>query len=509
MSETGTKEPLTEASLSPRPVETVPEVMDTAQTGFAAFSVLPMEKRIELLKELRYLIADQAEQLSRIISESTGKPVTEALTTEVMVVCDAILHAQKRAPEALATRRIKTPITFIGKSSYSEYKPRGTVLIISPWNFPFMLAMVPAVEALAAGNSIILKPSEETPRVAAAISSVFEKIGFPRGTVQVLLGGPELGDALVRARPDFVHFTGSVATGRSIASVTGPGLIPTTLELGGKDPMVVFDDANIERAVQGALWGAFSNSGQVCMSVERLYVQRTIFDDFVKKLVQETQRLKVGYGGEDDIGPMTTLRQLQTVKRHVLESLAQGARLECGDHPDRWDMETRLIRPMVLTQVNHQMALMHEETFGPVLPVMAFDDETEAVLLANDSTYGLNSSVWTRDSVRGKRVISLLDTGGALLNDVILTIGNPYLPYGGAQDSGVGAYHADLGIQNFAQQKAVMVDRGRKLREVNWFPYQGKQVLFETLLTSYWGSRKNLAKFGYSYLRLLARAKKG
>ncbi|TAN31177.1 MAG: aldehyde dehydrogenase family protein [Actinomycetota bacterium] len=490
-------------------ISQLPTIISTARAGFREYSQMPIDQRLNFLRKLRYRLVERQDEISDVIAASTGKIKVEALTTEVMVVADAILHLEKRAKKALATTRAKTPITFIGKQSYVEYKARGVVAIISPWNFPFMLAMVPAVEALAAGNALIIKPSEETPPVGMLIESLFQEIGMPPGVVQVLYGGGDLGEALVRSSPDFVHFTGAVNTGRAISAVTGPELIPTTLELGGKDPMIVFEDANIKRAVNGAIWGAFANSGQVCMSVERLYVHNSIFDSFLDLLVQETSKLNVGNDANDDIGTMTIHRQVELVKRHVKAALDDGAKLLTGDHPDTWEEGSLKLQPMILTNVKQDMAVMQEETFGPVLPVMRFDSTEEAIELANDSRFGLTSSVWTQDLARGKRVISRMRTAGALLNDVLLTIGNPYLPYGGNKESGVGYEHADLGVQNFSLQTAVMVDRGRKLREVNWFPYLGKEELFQDLLQSYWSSTRNFGIFGLSYLRLLRKGRKG
>ncbi len=489
-------------------ISRLPSIMESARAGFSEFSKMSMSQRLEFLKQLRYKIVERQDEISDVIATSTGKVKTEALTTEVMVVVDAILHVEKRASKALGTTRIKTPITFIGKQSYLEYKPRGVVAVISTWNFPFMLSMIPAVEALAAGNSVIIKPSEETPPVGMLIESLFGDLDLPAGTVQIVHGGPDLGESLLKSKPDFVHFTGSESVGRKIAAVTGPSLIPTTLELGGKDPMIVFEDSNIERAVNGAIWGAFANAGQVCMAVERVYVQRPIYEKFLELLVHETNKLKVGDDNNDDIGNMTVHEQVEVVRRHVKDALDHGAKLLTGDHPDSWEEGSLKLRPMILTDVKNDMMVMQEETFGPVLPIMPFETEEQAVALANDSRFGLNSSVWTRDLAKGRKVISQLKTGGALLNDVIITIGNPYLPYGGAKQSGVGSYHADLGMQSFAIQTAVMVDRGRKIRETHWFPYIGKEELFGDLLTSYWSSSRNYAKFGLSYLKLLAKARK-
>ncbi len=498
-------------SVSPNLTEVsqLPAIMASAQAGFGEFSKMPISQRVDFIKQLRYRIVERQDEIADVIATSTGKIKIEALTTEIMVVVDAMLHVEKRATKALGTTRIKTPITFIGKQSYLEYKPRGVVAVISTWNFPFMLSMVPAIEALVAGNSVIIKPSEETPPVCRLIASLFQDISLPEGTVQVIHGGPDLGEALLKSKPDFVHFTGSENVGRKIAAVTGPALIPTILELGGKDPMIVFEDSNLERAVNGAMWGAFSNAGQVCMSVERVYVQRPVYDRFLERLVRETNKLRVGDGNDDDIGSMTVHEQIEIVKRHVKDALDRGAKLMTGDHPDTWQKGSLKLRPIILTDVKQDMMVMQEETFGPVLPIMPFDTVEQAVALANDSRFGLNSSVWTKDLSKGRSFISQLKTGGALLNDVILTIGNAYLPYGGTKQSGVGSYHSDLGMQSFSIQTAVMADRGRKLRETHWFPYKGKEELFADLLNSYWSSSRNFGKFGLSYLKLLAKARKG
>ncbi|HEY9576952.1 MAG TPA: aldehyde dehydrogenase family protein, partial [Pseudobacillus sp.] len=357
--------------------------------------------------------------------------------------------------------------------------------------------------ALVAGNAVILKPSEITPMVGVLIEDLFRKAGFPQGLLQVAHGGKELGAALVEGKPDFIHFTGSVRTGKVIQAEAARQLIPTLLELGGKDPMIVCADANIERAVRGAIWGAFTNSGQVCMSVERVYVDKSVYQEFVDRLVQETQSLKQGIASDSDIGSMTFPKQTAIIKEHVKEALEKGAKLITGEHPDQWEDDQMFIKPMILTNVHHEMAIMQEETFGPVLPVMSFDTEEEAVSLANDTRFGLNASVWTADIDRGKQIVSRLVSGNAVINDVIITVANPYLPYGGAKEGGIGAYHGDVGMQSFCVQTAVMVDKGYKKKEVNWFPYDGKYELFTSLIRSFWGEKRNWGQFLAAYRKLL------
>ncbi|OCA92138.1 aldehyde dehydrogenase family protein [Pseudobacillus wudalianchiensis] len=490
-------------TLDETPLERAEDLYDNANKAFLTWSGLSISERVHFLQKLRLSIVEQLDDIVKVIHDSTGKVAVEALTTEVMTVVDSISHIEKRAAAALKTRKVKTPITFIGKSSYIEYKPRGTVLVISPWNFPFQLSMIPIVEALVAGNAVILKPSEITPMVGVLIEQLFEQAGFPAGLLQVAHGGKELGAALVKGKPDFIHFTGSVRTGKIIQAEAAKQLIPTLLELGGKDPMIVCADANMERAVQGAIWGAFTNSGQVCMSVERVYVDKSIYQKFVDRLVQETQALKQGIAADSDIGSMTFPQQTAIIKAHVKDALEKGAELIAGDHPDQWKDGQMFIEPMILTKVDHGMAIMQEETFGPVLPVMPFETEEEAIALANDTRFGLNASVWTADLDRGKRIVSRLISGNAVINDVIITVANPYLPYGGAKEGGIGAYHGDVGMQNFCVQTAVMVDKGHKKKEVNWYPYEGKYEAFVKLIRSFWGEKRDWGQFLSAYKKLL------
>jgi acyl-CoA reductase-like NAD-dependent aldehyde dehydrogenase len=316
-------------------------------------------------------------------------------------------------------------------------------------------------------------------------------------------GGRELGAALVEGHPDYIFFTGSVRTGRMVAEAAARQLIPVTLELGGKDPMIVFADAPLERAVQAALWGGLMNSGQVCMSVERVYVERSIFDRFVLGLVEEVGRLRQGREDGSDIGAMTSLQQVEIVRSQVEDALARGARLLTGQPPSNWDLSRGLfVPPMVLTDVTPDMKVMREETFGPVLPVMPFDSEDEAITLANDTPYGLSASVWSRDVNRARRVASRLVCGNALVNDVVITVANHHLPYGGEKASGIGRYHGEVGMRQFCVQTSVMVDKGRRRRELNWFPYAGKYALFRELAASFYGPTRHWIRFLRAYLRL-------
>ncbi|MBO8172858.1 MAG: aldehyde dehydrogenase family protein [Bacillaceae bacterium] len=486
------------------PLAKVPLMYEKARQAFPAWAEMPVKKRVEHLRSLRLYMLEHMEELVQVITDSTGKVAVEALTADILTVVDAVQHMEKTAASALAPRRVSTPLLFFGKKSYIEYKPRGVVLVISPWNYPFQLAMIPVVSALAAGNTVILKPSEVTPLVGKWIETLFHESGFPEGVVQVAHGGKELGAGLVERKPDYIFFTGSVRTGKIIQEQAARYLIPTTLELGGKDPMIVFGDAHLERAVKGAVWGGLTNSGQVCMSVERLYVEKPVYDRFVRQLVKEVNRLQQGRGTDDDLGSMTFPGQIDIVREHIEDALARGARLLTGQEPSRWNMDNGMfLEPMVLVDVTPDMKVMREESFGPILPVMPFEGEDEAVRLANDSPYGLNASVWSRDLEKAKRIASRLVSGNVVINDVMITVANPHLPFGGVKESGIGRYHGDVGLQTFCHQTSVMVDPGKSASEVNWFPYRGKYPLFLQLIRSYFGEKKAWWRFIKSYLHLL------
>ena len=482
------------------------EFYTRARTAFQSWGKTNIEERLSYLRKLRLYIVEHLDEVAKVISQDTGKVQVEALTADILVVLDAIQHLEKHAKKSLQTRKMPTPLLLFGKKSYVEYKPRGVVLVISPWNYPFQLAMVPIIYALAAGNTVILKPSEVTPLVGKLIEDLFEKAGFPSDVVQVGHGGKEVGAAFTSGKPDYIFFTGSVRTGKIIQAQAAKDLIPTTLELGGKDPMIVFADANIDRAVKGALWGAFTNAGQVCMSVERLYVERSIYETFKEKLREEVKQLKVGFQDDSDIGSMTFPGQIDIVKSHVEEALGEGGELLTGSHPKDWNTEKGLfLQPMVVAGAKHHLKIIQDESFGPILPLIPFDTEGEVVQLANDTPFGLNASVWSSNLDRAKRVASQLISGNVVINDVIITVANPYLPFGGAKESGIGRYHGDIGLEIFTHQTAVMVDSGKKKTEVNWYPYKGKYPLFKQLIEGYFGGKRDWVRFVKSYLGLLRR----
>ena len=473
-----------------------------AREAFQEWCGLSIKERVRYIENLQHVMVEQMEELVEIIVQNTGKVPVDALVSDIMPTLEGIQYVVKHAEKVLSPQKVKTPLLLIGKKSYIEYMPRGVVLVISPWNYPVQLSIVPVVSALAGGNTVILKPSEVTPLVGQYLEQLFQLAGFPEHVVQVAHGGKEVGAAFVAGEPDYIFFTGSVRTGQIIQEKAARKLIPTTLELGGKDPFIVFRDANLKRAAKAAVWGAFTNAGQVCMSAERVYVEEAVYDQFLELVKAETEKLTTGTDYDHDVGTMTYPLQKEIVKKQVEEALRNGAELITGLHPDEWD-DTLLIEPMVLSNVDHRMEVACEETFGPVMPVMTFQTEEEVIRLANDSPYGLNASVWTEDLQKGRRVARRLVSGAVTINEVIITVANHYLPFGGAKQSGMGRYHGEQGLTIFCHEKAIVVHRGRFHSEIHWYPYKEKYHNFLTLFQSYFAKRRSWIRFIRSYVNLL------
>lgn len=491
------------------PLAACPEMVQKSRRAFAAWSREPMAARLALLRRLREHVIDHLDELVEVIVAGTGKPPVEALTAEVLVVADTIHYLEAHAEQILAAKRVKTPLLLWGKRSYVTYMPRGVVLVISPWNFPFQLAMVPLVSALAAGNSVILKPSEVTPLVGKWMEQLFQRVGVPDDLVQVAHGDGQVGAALIEAGPDYIFFTGSVRTGKIVQQEAAKRLIPTTLELGGKDPMIVFADAHLERAAKGAVWGALTNCGQVCMSVERIYVEKPVYESFLHLLRREVERLsRQPHDEERDLGAMTFPKQRDIVREQVSDALTRGARCAGGVPPELWKPAPEMfVPPVILTDLSADMTVMREETFGPVLCVIPFESEEEALRLANDTIYGLNASVWSRDLAKARRVAERLVSGSVVINDVIVSVSNPHLPFGGVKASGIGRYHGEIGLQTFCHQKSIVIDSGKRKSEVHWYPYRGKREPFRRLIRRLYGKKRSWPMVLRAYRELLKRSK--
>ncbi|MCA9638303.1 MAG: aldehyde dehydrogenase family protein, partial [Myxococcales bacterium] len=444
-----------------------------ARAAFPAWSALSLEARMERLDRLRHVLVERGEEFAARLSEDTGKPRIESLSTELLLVPTLLDYHRKVAAKVLGRRKVWTPIYLAPKASYVEHFPRGVIGVISPWNFPFQLAIAPILQALTAGNTCVLKPSEVTPIAGELIREVFAAIDLPAGVVEVVQGDGGTGAPLCRADVDMIFFTGSVATGRKVMAACAARPIPCELELGGKDAMIICEDAPLERAVRGAAWGGFTNAGQACISVERLFVVDAIYDRFVALFEREVGALRVGGPDEDaDVGPMIFKGQLATVERHLREAVADGAKILVGG--ERVERAGQFFAPTVIVDVRPEMSIYREETFGPVVPIIRVKDEEEAIRLANSHEYGLNASVWTRDLDRGVAIASRLECGQVSVNDVLSSAGHPGLPFGGVKSSGIGRYHGEEGLRAFTHVRAILVDRALTKAEPYWYPYGGK-----------------------------------
>ncbi|HEX8852278.1 MAG TPA: aldehyde dehydrogenase family protein, partial [Pyrinomonadaceae bacterium] len=450
------RDPATGAELARVPVRTAEEVgraVARARAAQKSWSALSFRERGRIVFAARALVLAEMDELAQLISRESGKPAAEAISMEIVPTLDLMQFFARRTARLLKPERIPIGLyELMGRTSYVEYRPLGVVGIISPWNFPWAIPLGEVVMALMAGNAVVLKPSELTPLVALKIGDMFERAGLPAGLLEIVTGAGATGAALVESGVDKIMFTGSVATGKRVAEAAARRLVPVVLELGGKDPMLVFEDADIEAAAHAAVWGAFANSGQACASVERCYIDERVAPAFTTRVVELTRALKQDIGAREgaDLGAMSSARQLSIVEEHVREAVEHGARVLTGggraDIEGVTQDETLFHQPTVLADVNHTMRVMREETFGPVLPLMTFKTEEEAVRLANDSEFGLTASVWTRDIGRGRRVASRVEAGTVMVNEVLYTHGIAQTPWGGVKQSGLGRTHGRLGL---------------------------------------------------------------
>jgi succinate-semialdehyde dehydrogenase/glutarate-semialdehyde dehydrogenase len=453
-----------------------------AQKSWGARS---FRERADVVMRARALVLEEMDEIAELISRESGKPAAEALAMEIVPTLDLMQFFARKTERMLRPEKIDIGLyRFMGRSSTVEYRPVGVVGIISPWNFPWATPLGEVVMALMAGNTAVVKPSELTPLVGLKVGEVFARAGLPAGTLRIVTGDGSTGAALVEAGVDKVMFTGSVPTGRRVAEAAARKLIPVVLELGGKDPMIVFEDADLDAASEAAVWGAFANSGQACASVERCYVHEAVAEDFTRRVVEKVKALtQAGGGVACDLGSMSSERQFRTVEEHVREAVARGARVLAGGGRARGCSERGWFHePTVLAGVDHTMVVMREETFGPVLPLMTFREEEEAVRLANDSPFGLTASVWTRSIKRGRRVAHAIEAGTVMVNEVLYTHGIAQTPWGGVKQSGLGRTHGRLGLLEMVAPHHVHVNRLARLQDVWWFTYTpGAASLFRSL----------------------------
>jgi acyl-CoA reductase-like NAD-dependent aldehyde dehydrogenase len=480
-----THEPIGEVPItSPEEVRAAVARARAAQPAWAARSFA--ERARVLLRAVAILRREQDRYIDVIRSE-TGRSRFETVMMEIFPACDALTYYAKQAEKVLTDRRpgmhlLKT------KKLLITYRPLGVVGIITPWNGPFILGLNPTAQALMAGNAVIVKPSEVTPFSGALVGELFRDAGLPEDVLQILPGDGSTGAALLEAGVDKISFTGSVATGRKVGETCGRNLIPCTLELGGKDAMIVLEDADVERAAGGAVFGGFFNAGQFCCGTERIYAHRAVAEELTRRIVEKARQLRQATHGEYDVGPMIWPRQLETIERHMADAVAKGATVLCGGKRNTAVGEL-FYEPTVLVDVTQDMLIMQEETFGPILPIVRVADEEEAIRLANDSIYGLSGTVWSKDEARAIRVAKRLDTGSVCVNESSITYGAHEAPFGGRKCSGVGQVNGELGLRGYCHAQPIVIDRFGPKEEHVWYPYTAdKEKVLQRVMRWVWGT---------------------
>ena len=477
-----------------------------ARSALPAWRDLGYEGRGKALLRLRDKLRDDHRGIAELLSRENGKPLPDALT-EVLSACEFLAYYAKHAGDFLKDRPIQVPNPILRNAkTFLAYQPKGVVGVITPWNYPLLLSMSSIAAALAAGNTVVHKPSEWTPLLAERLDRLAQEV-LPEGVLGLLTGDGSTGAALLETALDHVCFTGSVATGIVVARRAAEKLITVTLELGGKDPAVVMPDADLDFTARGVVWAAFSNAGQACASIERLYVPRSLMVGLSERILRRVEALSVGHGLEPgvEVGPIISEQQLAKIDAQVQDAIAKGATVLMGGH--RLTREGTYYAPTVITDVTPAMTLMQEETFGPVLPLIPVDTVEEAIRLANDSPFGLNASVWGRDLQAAEEVARQLEAGTVWVNTGLDTYGVPQTPRGGFKLGGIGKVGGEAGLLELVESKLIDVNRSGRARPF-WYPAGRGLVDFFTgsLMTLHGGSLRARVQGAMTLLRNLPRS---
>ena len=455
----------------------VAEAIDRARRAQPSWAATSMKTRRDIVERALQLVLERQDEIIDTVVAETGKARTDAMSMEVFSVADSLCYYAKNAEKFLKPRKRKVHgILGMVKQLRIVYKPLGVVGLITPWNGPFVLVMNQAVQAILAGNTVVAKGSEVTPYSAKLAETILNDAGLPEGVLQVLLGDGETGAAIVRGGVDKVSFTGSVATGRKVAEACASQLIPCTLELGGNDAMIVCADADLDRAADGAWLGSCMNTGHYCCGTERIYVVEEVYDEFLALVMEKGQHLKQGqqHGWEEDVGAVFWDRQMAIIEAHVEDARAKGANILMGGRRNP-GLQGLYYEPTVITEVSNAMDIMQLETFGPILCIQKVRSEDEALALANDSEFGLNGNVWTKDKAKGYTLAAAIDTGSCSVNDMAVSYGIPAAPFGGKKNSGLGQVNGKKGMRGYCHEMPIVIDRfGGKMQ--NAYPNSAKNA---------------------------------
>jgi succinate-semialdehyde dehydrogenase/glutarate-semialdehyde dehydrogenase len=450
--------------------EEVSRAIDEARRAFPAWSQSSFATRARIFRRAASHLAERAEQYAEVICSETGKTQLDAMLAEVFPTCDLCHYYAKNSERFLRPVKVGGSMVLPGRRAYYTFEPRGVVGVIAPWNYPFTLASGPVISALAAGNAVVLKPSSQTTASAKILEEILREAGLPDEVLQVVTGsGSVTGRALIENPDvDMLFFTGSSEVGIEVNREAAENLVPAVMELGGKDSMIVSRNADLDRAAHAAAWGSFFNSGQTCTGVEFCFVERAVYTVFLNKVLDITGQIESGtLSGQ--VGSMTMESQVKIVEEQIEDAVAKGARVLCGG-ARRSNGGGLFFAPTVITEIRPGMKIWQEETFGPILPVVAFDKPEEAIEMANSTQYGLAGSVFSEDMEEARMYASRMETGSVNINDCLVTYALPSLPFGGVKASGVGYYHGEMGIRNFCRIKSVTEFKGLYTKEFFHYP---------------------------------------
>ena len=451
----------------------VTEAVEAAKHAFGIWKKTGVWERARILAAVGDEILNQSQELKALITKEMGRPLAES-DIEVLETSDMVKYFANEGKTYLGGDAIPiNPELFPNKFSFTKSEPIGVIGIIKPWNYPLELPFWSIAPALLAGNTVILKPSELTPFVGIEIGKICKDAGIPDGVINVITGDGTTGEYLVRSDVDMISFTGSAEIGKKIMKNSAEKLHKISLELGGSDPFIVFKDADIEEAINGAVWGRFTNCGQVCVAAKRIFVHAEIADTFIKGFIEKTKNLVIGNGLEasTDVGPLVSLRQLEELEKQVIDAVEKGGKIECGGKiPSISTNGGFYYEPTVLTKITDKMKVMNEEVFGPVAVISTFNGIEDAISLANNTVYGLGASIWTNNLDITMRVSQELECGTVWVNEI--NVAYAECPWGGIKQSGMGKELSKHGIREYVNIKHINIDYGAEKTRDWWFPYK-------------------------------------
>jgi len=456
------------------PNEEIAAIVARARRAQQAWGVLPLDERVERLLRFRDAIVDRADEIVEVIAQECGKPRNEALAHEVLIVADLATYYCRNAARILAPQEIPMHL-MKHRKAYVHYAPRGVVGVISPWNFPFTIPMGDVFAALVTGSAVVVKPSEVTPLTMKKAKEIYDSTGLPEDLFGVVYGYGPAGQALVESGIQKLVFTGGTETGKKVAAACGANLVPCVMELGGKAPLIACADADLERTARAVVFGGFANSGQVCISVERVYAHKDLYEPLVNRVKQLVGELRQGDPMRDyvDVGAIIFPKQIEVAEKHIEDALKKGAELVTGGR--KMEGPGQFFQPTVLANCSHDMTVMTEEIFGPIVPIQKVESEEAAVALANSSHLGLNAYVFTKDREKGRRIAERIEAGSVVVNDVLSNYGAPEAPFGGVKQSGFGRVHGDDALRDMAEKRHVTYDRiAMPAKDPLWYPYSAK-----------------------------------